>query len=243
MVAWQLPVTNTLILCGTIINFLDQHSGALTAASTVLLTVFTAIYVVVTYSLVREQRRQRDLPSVAFELGAATSKGLELNVRNLGKGRAADVALNAGPRSVLLPGVTIDSLGPGFNLAPLETKTWTIQWAGQPPSGDVPLTLSYTDRERQTAWFSCFLVRFQGYTAHISSSLDEDVTARRLKAIAHKPLSLRRRIKFVWDNRGLQLEPALVDPLIRSAWSAHLKQGLEKALKLEGDFEASRGQI
>jgi hypothetical protein len=222
---------------------LDRHAGSVTAVATTVLVGITVLYVMVTYSLVREQRHQRSLPSVAFELGNAKASGIDLVVRNLGNGRAADLALDAGPGASLPPGISMDSLGPGFNLAPSEKKTWTVNWQGNPPDADVPLTLSYLDSERENAWFNCLFIRLQNGTAYVSASLDESITGRRLKALGRRSLPLSKRVGFAWSKRKLELGSGLVDPTMRRAWSVHLKRELEKTMEFEQNFEASRGLI
>lgn len=231
-------------LAATVIDWLDQHAVGVTALSTVVLACITAVYVFFTYSLVREQRRQRSRPSVAYELGSAPEKGVELHVRNLGNGHAANLALVAGPRASVPSGIEIGSLGAGFSLAPFEKKTWLVRASSDVVDADVPLLLTYMNNDHDTAWFSCFLIRVRGDVAHTSASFDDHLGVRRLKSVGRRSMPLARRPGLIWKQRRLKLaEAAMVDPTIREALSDHLQKGQIEALEWEVDFLASQGEI
>jgi hypothetical protein len=232
-------IADGVILTATLIGWLDRHAGGITAVATLVLAVLTGVYVAVTYLLVREQRRQAERPSLAYRV---VEPGLE--VRNLGSGRAAGVQLLTGPRSPLPPGIAIDDLGAGIDLAVGEARTWPFKWVGAPPAHvDIPLTLSYMDSDGQKVWLHCFQVRIRGGKAGTSAGLDASRTARGLKRQARKSLPLRKRPRFLLDQRGQPLEAILVDPIVRDSLSADLRGRFENALKWEVDFEASRGQL
>jgi hypothetical protein len=231
-------------LQGTITHWLDLHSGSVTGLATVVLCLVTAVYVAVTYALLREERAQYREPEVARDLSDVDLTGqASLQVRNLGPGLAVDVNLLAGPKADLPVGVGVEDLGTAFNLAVGDTSSWRLAWTYPPPTCDIRLTLMYFDRSRKAMWLDAFVIRLGPSGIGTSAGWFGELSARGLKAMARSTIPRSKRLAHRWTYRRNSLHELLVDAGIKSVLAADVAANLEAALTWEGELRKDYGRL
>ncbi|HEY3491441.1 MAG TPA: hypothetical protein VGK43_00720 [Solirubrobacterales bacterium] len=219
-----MPIANVL-------SWLDTHSGAVTAVATVVLVLITAAYVLVTYWLVTEQRRQGPGPEVMFELIGKEMPNADLRFRNYGTGVASELAVLAGPEEGV--SATIPELGTWTSLLPGEEFEFRIR----PPrgesafaDGELSLTLFYHDH--LYAYGEVLLLSFSTddtrHWVENRGSRREVWDARDLRAGARRTVGWHRKVPL-WLRLG---SLTMLDLLQEQEVLEGIRADLGKALAL-----------
>jgi hypothetical protein len=209
------------------LSWANDNAPAITAVATIFLVAITAIYVVVTYLLVREQRAQGQTPDVAIEWAESDVHFADLELRNVGSGTATQLTILKGPGD----GVSVDEtfLGIRRTLLPGEKSSWKIRPAdgrAQFERGELPLTLSYLDTHRGKVLFEVFVIRChegdQGIEPDFTGSGAKWWTRREVRRLTLKSLPRHKRPQFRWTTRKTRLSLLLLDDEVRAALSQEL---------------------
>jgi hypothetical protein len=217
------------MLMASVLTWLDVHSGAVTAMATVVLVVITTVYVLVTYWLVAEQRRQGPSPEIMFELIGKEMPNADLRFRNYGTGVASELAVLEGP----VEGVParLPQLGEWRSLLPEEEFQFQIR----PPrgdsafaDGDLSLTLFYHDHV--DAYGEVLLISFSSddtrqWTEN-QGSRREIWDGRALRASARRTVGWHRKISLWWRLRSLSMMDLLQEDEVLEGIRADLTEAL-----------------
>jgi hypothetical protein len=221
----------------SLLNWFEQHSGAVTALSTVLLAIITGIYAALAYMLLREQRRQALEPRLSRKLMVNHTGALKLQVRSLGPGTAVDVTLRAGPGRALPGGLRIENLGSGSDLGASEERAWPIE-LDRHPREPLRLVLSYHDRDRKKIWFDVFEVKFSGDGAHTSAGWSDAFSTRQLKRKILANIPLKDIPQFHAEHWRDGFDDLLVEDRARRVLAHALRLELEKMLVWGEQYES-----
>jgi hypothetical protein len=216
---------------GSVLNWLDQHSGALVAIGTVALVAITAIYVRITYLLVRAQRLQARNPVLVFDFQSAGSNRFDLLVRNTGAANAEDVTLLLGPGDVP-SAFTVPERGLGYVIGPHESRTWGIgssDGAGFQIGDRLPLTMSWFDEGRARVWVHSFGVRIESWGASGGAGVEIFYTKRDLKRLVRLALRWDAWLRWRWRVRRDLLNELFDDEAVRSCVRDAIVDELESA--------------
>jgi hypothetical protein len=236
------------------LDWLDAHSGTVTAMATVILVAVTVAYVIVTYFLVREQRLQKPVPKVEFEFLSGQSNQVggepraDLSLQNVGTGTATELAILSGPRD----GISADlqDLGNRMTLLPSEECVWRIR----PPDGgqgfsegELPLTMTYFGNDKTKVVFEVLILRFEprasGWTGNNLGSMELALNRRELRRLTRKDLRLGRRLKFRWESRSLNMSRLLLRDDVRLALRGELESGYEELLVTAEQMKLLHGSV
>jgi hypothetical protein len=168
------------LVSATILQFLDDHGGALTAAATVLLVVVTGWYVGLTKRLVslQSQAQARALdPALVMNVQDADEERVVVLVRNVGSGPAMSVVINPAPPEGRVPSITGYST-PAIPGGAEETITFPFVGESHPDVIDTArFYLLYTDLFDTEA-----RVQHWQFRAAVNVVSGERVSASRLEA-------------------------------------------------------------
>jgi hypothetical protein len=237
-------------MAATMLHWLNANSGAITALATLILVLITAAYVLITYLLVREQRNQLQTPEVArFWADTEDSPNADLRLHNIGDGTAAEVMIVRGPMDCI--DVEMPDLGTPKALFPGEDFIWRIQPRGEEgetfPVGDLCLTLKWFDNPRNRAYFDVFILRVEaegkGVVVNDLGSASKFWTARELRKLTGRSLSLRSRPRFHWKARRKNLTLLLLDDDVRRALRDRLTRGARELNAWNSQAELFRDRL
>jgi hypothetical protein len=217
----------------SVVPWLDAHSGAITAISTVLLSLITAIYVWLTALLLRQDRQHASEPHVRRQLYRGPSNEFNVVVQNLGPGIACSLVLAAGPIRGLPDNVTIPGLGLGTNLGVSDSREWPVNWDNQGRSTEVPLVLMYCDREARKLSVKAFILRLNVSDPGIRAGASQALSRRTLKRIARRRVPLHHRFRYWFTHRGLSLQYLIGEENTRRALAQLMHAKLSEALDWE----------
>ncbi len=199
-------------------SWLDGHSGAVTAIATVVLVAITGVYVVVTYLLVMEQRNQADHPAVDFLLAGVEPPDVNIRLRNVGAGAAAELTMLSGPGEGIAV-VTSPEFGQRTTLLAGDSCIWKLR----PPDGAeglepglLPLTMSYFDNPRSKVFYEVMLlevmVAVNGEGRLVNLGSVQVISNRsRIRRHTRRSLSLWKRPAFHWRTHDKALSELLLD--------------------------------
>ena len=241
----------------TILNSVNENAPAITALATIFLVLITAVYVVVTYLLVREQRLQKQTPNVEHEFDPAIasvartggSPRADLKIQNVGDGTATEVAFLEGP-SQGIP-VEMPALGERMTLLPGEFRIIEIRpprGESQFSAGELSLLLSFSERGGLgKVVFKVVLLEFGRPAAgwgirNVGSSFAIYSTAG-LKRLACRRLSLRQKASFLWKFRSAFVITLLLDECVREALKADLERRLESLRESDQPMRELRNRL
>jgi hypothetical protein len=228
------------------LHWLDAHAGAVTAIATLVLAAITIVYVVVTYQLVREQRRQAQLPAVEVdwaEEGVILPGEASVVLRNVGTGTALAVTLESGPGEKP-EGVDVDDLGWGYTLASAATRNWQITFDHNADGNlKLPLLVSYFDSERERYSYTAFYFEVVDGETVLSASLDEVLTLRQLKRIVRKGTSPLRWLPLAWELRKADLNDMLVRADVREAFAGYISKYRAETIEWGKQLDTVRGSL
>jgi hypothetical protein len=224
----------------SVLDWANSNAPAITALATVFLVLITAVYVAVTYLLVREQRSQRQLPKVHFFIDRRAQEETvcaDLRIKNVSEVTATEVTF------LRVDGISVDMphLGRRISLLPGEDLLSRIR----PPAGenefadgDLPLILSYSDISRSIVVFDILLLKFaqsegEDRVRNIGS-MERIFTKRKLKKLTLSSLPLRSRLSFLWKARNKSVRALLLNSKVRAALRADF-QGPVTKLRVAGD--------
>jgi hypothetical protein len=221
------------------LEWANSNAPAITALATICLVLITAVYVVVTYLLVREQRLQGHSPDVSFEWADPETRSLDLRLRNVGNGTATQLTILRGPGS----GVPVDEgkLGVRRTLLPGEDLVWKIR----PPEGvdrfeggDLPLTMSYFSSDRTKVLFEVLSIELveDGHQIWpvLTGSGARWWTKRAVRRLTSKSLKWWKRPQFAWKTKNFRLSFLLLSDDVRSALGGELIE-IARSLKAVSD--------
>lgn len=216
----------------SVVPWLDAHSGAITAFSTALLSLITAIYVWLTALLLRQDRQHASEPHVRRQLYRGPNNEFAVVVQNLGFGIACNLVLAAGPIRGLPDNVTIPGLGLGTNLGVSDSRQWPVQW-DQGRSTEVPLVLMYSDRDARKLSVRAFILRISVSDPGLRAGATQILSRRTLKRITRRQLPLHHRVRYRLTHRGLSLQYLLGEANTRRALAQHMHAKLSETLDWE----------
>lgn len=231
-----------------IVDWLDTHAGAISALATVVLVLITAVYVLVTYLLVREQRRQAQRPDVVHEWAYGEGVNADLRFRNVGTGTAFELTVLLGPGEGV--SVAMEKLGDAASLPPREVLDWPIRPAdGEPhfPAGTLPVTYTYVDSGSERVFFSTVLLEFgdggEDQAITDAGSVSKDLSRRQVKRLGARAQKAWKRPWFIWERRGEDMTELVVNPHVRDALRAELATEVEALRAWSRQMEALRNRV
>jgi hypothetical protein len=222
-------------------GWLDHHSAAVTALSTVALAVLTAWYSTLNFLLLRQQRRLASEAKLVHTLSGDEGK-LGLEVRNLGKGAATSVSLQSGPGRSVPDGIVLANLGRSIDLGPSESYCWPIKLRMQPKE-DLRVTLMARDSTSKALWFSVFEIRFDDGGADTSAGWQGKYSARQMKRKILWNIPLKDIPRFFYHHWHDSMDVLIVDQQARSILASALADALEKNLARGKRYEEVMAEI
>lgn len=237
------------MLSGTFLSWLDGHSGAITAIATVVLVAITGVYVVVTYLLVMEQRNQADHPAVDFLLADVEPPDVNIRLRNVGTGAAAELTMLAGPGEGVAV-VTSPAFGQRTTLLAGDSCTWKLR----PPGADglepglLPLTMSYFDNPRSKVFYEVMLLEVKaaadGEGKLVNLGSVQVISSRsRVRRNTRRSLSLWKRPAFHVRTRGKELSELLLDEDVCEYVHDSLTKVMGELRQLRPRMQAVRSKV
>lgn len=240
-----------------ILDWINSNAPAITALATIFLVLITAIYVVVTYLLVREQRAQKQTPNVEYEfdpeLADVAQVGgaprADLKIQNVGDGTATAVAFLEGPGEGIP--VEMPALGERMTLLPGEFRIVKIRppaGQGQFPAGELPLLLSFSESGGLgRIVFKVLLLEFSQQAGrwgirNVGSSFGIYSTSG-LKRLTCRKLGPREKASFLWEFRSTFVITLLLDERVREALRADLERLLERLRSSDEPMKALRNRL
>jgi hypothetical protein len=217
-----------MLTSGNIWIWLDQHSGAVTALSTVALAVLTGWYSTLNVFLLRQQRRLASEAKLAHTLVSEQGE-LRLEVRNLGSGPATNVSLQAGPARPVPDGLDVENLGRAIDLGPSESFRWPIH-VNQQPTENLRVTLMARDSTSKSLWFSTFEIRVANGGADTSAGWEGKYSARQMKRKIFYNIPMKDIPGFFRRHWRDPIDELIVEKRARQILSSALADSLEKNL-------------
>lgn len=244
------------MLTTTVLNWINSNAPAITALATIFLVLITSVYVVTTYLLVREQRRQKQIPNVEYEFDPELSKvartggrpRADLKIQNVGDGTAVEVVFLEGPGEGIP--VAIPALGERMTLLPGEHRIIEIRPTNSEssfPGGDLPLILSFSEGSYEMIVFKVLLLEFREVEGRWGirnvGSISGIYSVRDLKRLGCRNRKPKDKVAYLWSRRSAYVSTLLLDDSVRASLKADLEKLLVRLRGIEGQMRAVRTRL